>query len=131
MSTSAARSERTEAGLSSEELARAIAASADSKGAADLVALGVGELVSYADYLVICTARNERLAKAIHDEVRLVIKREHDLIPAHEEGVAEGRWILCDYLDCVLHVMVPEARERYRLEQLWGEAPALDLELSG
>ena len=70
-----------------------------------------------------CTARNERLAKAIHDEVHLRLKRE-GLLPARAEGVQEARWVLLDYLDCVLHVFVPETRELYRLEQLWGEAPA-------
>ena len=78
---------------------------------------------------MIATARNERQAKAIHDEVRLRLKRELGLLPARTEGEREARWVLVDYLDCVLHLMVPEMRERYRLERLWGEAPRLELEL--
>ena len=73
---------------------------------------------------MICTARNERQAKAIHDEVHQRLKREDGLLPANVEGEREAGWVLMDYLDCVLHVFVPELRERYRLEVLWGEAPA-------
>ncbi len=115
--------------MTSYELARRIAAIADAKQAEDIVALDVAELVGYTDVLMICTARNERLAKAIHDEVHLDLKREVGILPSHSEGVGENRWILLDYVDCVLHIFVPETRERYRLEQLWGEAPKLDLEL--
>jgi len=113
----------------SEELVRLIAAIADEKLGADLVALDVGELVGYTDFLLICTARNERQAKAIHDEVYHRLKRDHDKLPATVEGEGEARWILMDYLDCVLHVFVPELRDRYRLEVLWGEAPRLELDV--
>ncbi len=115
-------------GLTSEELARRLAAIADEKGATDLVALDVRELVGYTDFLVICTARNERQAKAIHDEVHGRMKAD-GWLPARVEGEREAEWILMDYLDAVLHVFTPELRDRYRLEVLWGEAP--NLELSG
>jgi ribosome-associated protein len=118
------------AALESEALARRIAALADAKQADDLVALDMRELVGYTDFLVICTARNERHAKAIHDEVHQRLKHDQGLLPANVEGEREGRWILVDYLDCVLHVFVPELRERYRMEVLWGEAPRLELELA-
>ena len=94
------------------------------------MALDVHELVGYTDFLVICTARNERQAKAIHDEVYHRLKRE-GLLPARVEGEREREWILVDYLDAVLHVFTPELRERYRLEVLWGEAEKLDLDLAG
>ena len=116
--------------MTSLELARRIAAIADEKQAEEMVALDVAELVGYTDVMLICTARNERLAKAIHDEVYERLKHEDGLLPSRTEGVGENRWILLDYLDCVLHIFVPETRERYRLEQLWGEAPELDLGLS-
>ena len=116
--------------MTSEELARRLAAIADDKGATDLIALDVRQLVGYTDYLVICTARNERQAKAIHDEVYHQLKRD-GWLPARVEGVRESEWVLMDYLDAVLHVFTPEPRERYRLEQLWGEAGRLDLDLAG
>jgi ribosome-associated protein len=120
----------TEPGAS-EELARWVAAIVDDKKGEDIVAIDVRELVSYTDYLVIATARNERQAKAIADEVRLVLKRDAELLPARAEGEGEARWVLLDYLDCVLHVQVPEMRDRYRLERLWGEGSRLELRLEG
>ncbi len=84
-------------------------------------------LVGYTDFLIICTARNERLAKAIHEEVYQRLKHDDGLLPATVEGEVGARWVLMDYLDCVLHVFVPELRDRYRLEVLWGEAPRLEL----
>jgi ribosome-associated protein len=116
--------------MTSEELARRLAAIADDKKATDLVALDVRRLVSYTDYLVICTARNERQAKSVHDEVYHQLKRE-GWLPARVEGEREAEWVLMDYLDAVLHVFTPELRERYRLEVLWGEAEGLELDLAG
>jgi ribosome-associated protein len=116
--------------MSSEELARRLATIADEKKATDLVALDVRQLVGYTDYLVICTARNERQAKAIHDEVYHQLKRD-GWLPARVEGERESEWVLMDYLDAVLHVFTPEPRERYRLETLWGEASQLELDVSG
>lgn len=123
---SAAPQSREREGAGSEELARRIAAIADDKLGEDVVALDVRDLVGYTDFLVICTARNPRQAKAIQDEVRLQLKKD-DLLPARVEGEEEAEWILLDYLDCVLHVFTPELRERYRLETLWGEAGELEL----
>jgi ribosome-associated protein len=113
-----------------QELARRLAAIADDKGARDLMALDVRPLVGYTDYLLIGTARNERQAKAIHDEIYHRMKRE-GWLPARVEGDREAEWILMDYLDCVVHLFTPELRDRYRLEVLWGEAGKLDLDLAG
>ena len=66
---------------------------------------------------------------AIHDAVHKELKDEHALLPRRTEGEREARWILLDYLDVILHVFVPETRERYRLEQLWGEASEIELDL--
>jgi ribosome-associated protein len=111
-------------------MARLMAEVADDKKADDIVALDMRALVAYTDFLVVCTARNERQAKAIHDDVHLRLKRDHGRLPANVEGEADGRWVLMDYLDSVLHVFVPELRERYRLDVLWAEAPRLELELA-
>jgi ribosome-associated protein len=116
--------------MSPDALARRLAAIADDKKATDLVALDVRTLVSYTDYLVICTARNERQAKAVHDEVYHQLKRD-GWLPARVEGEREAEWVLMDYLDAVLHIFTPELRERYRLEVLWGEAERLELDLAG
>jgi ribosome-associated protein len=118
-----AREDEPEASV---DLARRVAAIAEDKLGEDIVVLDMRELVSYTDFLVLVTARNERLAKAIADDVHLQLKGD-GLLPSRTEGVQEARWVLLDYLDCVLHVFVPEAREHYRLEQLWGEAPRVEL----
>ena len=116
-----------ESGLSpSEALARRIADLADSKAATGIVALDMRGLVSYTDFLVICTARNERQARAIADEVKLKLKQEGGLLPGGSEAAEAAGWIVLDYLDCVLHVFTEEARRRYQLEDLWREAPRLD-----
>lgn len=116
--------------MSPHELAKRIAEIADSKMAEDIVALDVAEILGYTDVLLICTARNERQAKAIHDEVHFRLKHEDELLPRRVEGLPEARWVLVDYLDCILHVFVPETRDLYRLDQLWGEAARIDLGLA-
>ena len=113
----------------SENLARQLAELADSKKAEDIVVLDMRDLVAYTDFLAICTARNERQARAIVDEVRLRVKRESGLLPGGVDGGGEAGWTILDYLDVVLHVFTPEARDRYQLEELWRDAPRLELAL--
>jgi ribosome-associated protein len=111
----------------SEALARRLAELADSKAASEIVILNMRELVSYTDFLTICTARNERQARAIADEVKLRLKQEQGLLPSGSEAAETAGWIVLDYLDCVLHVFTEEERQRYALEDLWREAPRLEL----
>jgi len=110
----------------SEALARRVAELADSKAASEIVILNMRELVSYTDFLTICTARNERQARAIADEVKLRLKQEQELLPSGSEAAEAAGWIVLDYLDCVLHVFTEEERQRYALEDLWREAPRLE-----
>lgn len=116
-------------GPGSETLARRLAELADSKKAEEIVVLDMRKLVSYTDFLAICSARNERQAKAIVDEVRVQVKQETGILPGGVDGAGEDGWVVLDYLDCVLHVFTAEARERYQLEELWHEAPRLQLDL--
>ena len=116
--------------ISSEALARRIATLADSKKAEDIVVLDMRGLVAYTDFLAICTARNERQARAVVDEARVQIKADTGLVPSgSDRGGGDADWIILDYLDCVLHVFTNEARDRYQLEDLWREAPRLELDL--
>ena len=82
----------------------------------------------YTDFFVICSGRNPRQTKAIFDEVTGRLKAEQRLLPRTVEGGREATWIIADYLDVVLHVFTPEARNYYRLEDLWGDVPAVELE---
>lgn len=116
--------ERIAGALSPEELAEAIVEYADDRKALDIVQLDLRAIIGYTDFFVICTGRTERQTKAIHDSIHEGMKSAHRRLPQRVEGLPGARWILMDYLDVVVHLFVPDAREYYRLEQLWGEAPA-------
>ena len=117
-----------ESGLTPESILTAIQELAADRKAQDIVALDLRGMIGYADYFVICSGRSDRQARAIHDGIHLGMKSGSGLLPARVEGVGEAGWILMDYLDVVVHIFTPELRERYRLEQLWGEAPAARFE---
>lgn len=108
-----------------ERMVAAIADLAADRKALDIAALDLRGIIGYADYFVICSGRSDRQTRAIHDAIHFGLKSSHGLLPRRVEGLTEGRWILMDYLDVVVHVFTPETRAYYRLEQLWGEAPAL------
>ena len=110
------------------EHARRIAALAQEKLAEDVVILDMRPVCTFTDFFVICTGRNPRQTAAIWDEVHGRMKKEHDLLPRTIDGAQEGTWILADYLDVVLHVFTPDAREYYKLEELWGDLPAVELD---
>ena len=100
-----------------------IAGYAADKLAIDVVVIDLQGVIGYTDYFVICSGNSDRQAKAIHDGIHQGMKSDHGLLPRRVEGLAEARWILMDYLDVIVHVFTPDARDYYRLEQLWGEAP--------
>jgi len=92
--------------------------------AEDVKILDMHELVTYTDYFILCTGRNARLTRRIAEEVTFKLKRDVALLPKSTEGAGSGEWILLDYLDLVVHVFTPAAREFYRLDVLWKQAPA-------
>ena len=108
--------------------ARRIAVLAQEKLAEDVLILDMRSECTFTDYFVIATGRNARQTAAIWDEVHEKLKQEAQAIPRSVDGVQEGTWILADYLDVVLHVFTPEAREYYKLEELWGDLPAVELD---
>ncbi|MCL2769316.1 MAG: ribosome silencing factor [Solirubrobacterales bacterium] len=116
--------ERVAREMSSERLAEEIARYAADKKASEVVELDLRGVVGYTDWFVICSGNTERQTKAIHDAILEGCKREHGTFPRRVEGVGRAQWILMDYLDVVAHIFTPQVREFYRLEQLWGEAPA-------
>jgi ribosome-associated protein len=105
-------------------LAERIAAIASDRKARDIRLVDLCGLVAYTDTLVVCTGNTERQTKAIHDAIHRELKDAHGMLPRRVEGEREARWILMDYLDSVAHVFTPEARAFYRIDQLWGDAPA-------
>jgi ribosome-associated protein len=112
-----------EGAVSGEALAAEISGYAASKKAREILELDLRGLVSYTDYLLICTGNTERQTNAIHDAIEGGVRAAHGLRPRRVEGLPAGTWILMDYLDVVVHIFTPAMREFYRLEALWGEAP--------
>jgi ribosome-associated protein len=119
---------RTPTNLNSLEQARRIAALAQEKLAEDVVILDMRPVCTFTDYFVIASGRNPRQTAAIWDEVHGRMKHDERLMPRTVDGAQEGSWILADYLDVVLHVFTPEARQYYKLEDLWGDVPAVELD---
>lgn len=114
--------------MTPEQLAETIGVLAADKKGADIVALEVGEVLGYTDYFIVCSGNTARQTKGIHDGIHQSLKDDHGLLPRRVEGVREATWILMDYLDVVVHIFTPDARDFYRLEQLWGEVPSRVLE---
>jgi ribosome-associated protein len=114
--------------MTPEQLAETIAALAADKKAIDVVELDVRGVLGYTDFFLVCSGNTARQCKAIHDGIHQTLKDDHGLLPRRVEGVTESRWILMDYLDVVVHILMPEARDFYRLEQLWGEVPSREME---
>jgi ribosome-associated protein len=108
--------------------ARRIAGLAQDKLAQDVLILDMRPVCSYTDFFVLATGQNQRQTKAIWDEVRERLKHEEGVLPRSIAGESEGRWIVGDYLDVVFHVFTPESREYYRLEELWGDVPSIELD---
>lgn len=114
--------------MTPDQLAETIAAQAAEKKAIDVVELDVRGVVNYTDFFLVCSGNTSRQVKAIHDAIHQALKDDHGLLPRRVEGQTEATWILMDYLDVVVHIITPEARDFYRLEQLWGEVPSRALE---
>ncbi|ERG63776.1 MULTISPECIES: ribosome silencing factor [Agrococcus] len=110
------------------ELARAAARAADKALAVDQVALDVSGQLPLTDVFLIATGRNERQVSAIAREIEdaLIVDGAK---PIRREGRADGRWVLLDFSDIVVHVFHEEERTYYQLERLWRDAPVVDLQL--
>ena len=92
------------------------------------LAMADARSVAPEDLLVAERRYPHRVQLLIWDEVHESLKRESRLLPRSVDGAREGAWIIADYLDVVLHVFTPDARGFYRLEELWGDVPAVDVD---
>jgi ribosome-associated protein len=110
--------------ISEHRLLADIVGYASDRKAREIVELDMRGVVGYTDWFVICSGNTDRQVKAIHDAIHEGCKREHGLLPRRVDGVSEAQWVLMDYLDVIVHIFTPQTRDFYRLEQLWGEAPA-------
>ena len=108
--------------ITSRDIAKNLAAVADELKATDIVILDVRKLCDITDFFVICTGNNRRHLRAIQKRLH----GQHTELGAprpRTEGGPDTCWVLLDFIDVVLHVFDPEARDFYDLELLWGDAP--------
>jgi ribosome-associated protein len=108
------------------ELVVTAARAASDKLASQIIAFDVSEQLAITDAFVLASAGNERQVQAIVDEVEEKL-REHGAKPIRREGEREGRWVLLDYGDVVVHVQHEEERQFYALERLWRDCPTIQL----
>jgi ribosome-associated protein len=107
-------------------LARVAAEAASEKLATDIIAYDVSEQLVITDIFLLCSASNDRQIRAVVDEIEEKL-REAGARPVRREGEREGRWVLLDYLDLVIHIQHTEERVFYALERLWKDCPRVPL----
>ena len=95
----------------------------DNRKAEDIVVLVVRELSSITDYFLICSGTSEPHLRAIADELATKLERDHGITPHAADGSLSSGWLVIDLFDVIVHIMHHEARKRYDLETLWGDAP--------
>lgn len=108
------------------DLAKAAAAAAEDKLASKIVAIDVSEQLALTDIFVLASAPNDRQVSAIVESVEDKL-RALGVKPVRREGERDGRWVLIDFSDIVVHVQHEEERDYYQLERLWKDCPAIDL----
>ncbi len=104
------------------------AQAAAAKKATDIVILDVSEVLVITDHFLIATGNNERQVRSIADEIERELLETEKIKPARREGEREGRWVVLDYVDFVVHVFHTEDRAYYELERLWSDARIVPFE---
>ena len=110
------------------KIAKIAAQAAFDKQAENIALLDVSEHLVITDIFLICSANNDRQVAAIVDAVEAALD-EIDIDPIRREGEREGKWVLLDYFDMVVHVQQSEERSLYDLERLWRDCPHIPVEL--
>jgi ribosome-associated protein len=108
------------------ELVRAAAVAASDKLATDIIAFDVSDQLVITDAFLLCSASNDRQVRAVVDEIEERL-RALGAKPIRREGERDGRWVLLDYADIVVHVQHTEERAFYALERLWRDCPIIEL----
>ncbi|HEV8056529.1 MAG TPA: ribosome silencing factor [Nocardioidaceae bacterium] len=111
------------------QLVLVAAQAASDKLAGDVIAIDVSDRLAITDAFIVCSAANDRQVQAIVDEVETRL-RALDAKPVRREGERQGRWVLLDYVDVVVHVFHEEERTYYALERLWRDCPLIELPAS-
>ncbi len=114
----------------SQELAWAIAQAADDRKGDDILILQVGEVSYLTDYFVIVTGFSRVQVRAISQSIEQKVETMWERRPLRVEGQAEGSWILQDYGEVIVHILLPQEREFYNLEAFWGHAEQIEFQAS-
>lgn len=112
-------------GRESTRRAQLAADAAATKLGTDIVLLDVGEILQIVDWFVVVSASNTRQVRTIVDDVEAAMKSTDGGGPVRSEGLDDGRWVLLDCGDVVVHVFLDEVRAFYNLERLWGDVPRI------
>lgn len=110
----------------SRELAMTAARAADDRKGGNIVVLEVAEVSYLADYFVIVTGFSRVQVRAISQWIQDKVEQECDRLPRQVEGQIDGTWVLLDYGDAIVHILMPKEREFYNLEAFWGHAARID-----
>ncbi len=114
--------------LSSLEKAKRAAIAAHDKIASEIVAINVRDVVTFADLFLIASGRSDRHVRSIAEGIEEALKKSGEKVHG-VEGRDEGRWVLIDLGDVIVHIFQKQARKDYDLERLWSDAPPVDLGL--
>ena len=110
--------------MTSDSLKDLVVTTLDDNKAQEITAIDVRDLTQVTDYFVIATATSTRHAKSLADKVGQAAKAQN-VMPLSTTGEEAGEWVLLDLQDVVVHIMLPEARQFYQLEKLWGMTEAI------
>lgn len=113
--------------MQTQERAQLCVAYALDKKAFNVRLLDVRKISSLTDYLLIVSGRSDRQVQAVADSIHLGLKKDHATMPLAIEGQKEGRWVLIDYGDVMVHIFQESVREYYDLDGLWSEAEELSI----
>jgi ribosome-associated protein len=108
--------------ISGEELARACAKAADETQAENIRIWDMRGVSNLTDFMVVCSGTSMPHLRAVLRDVTGLVEEWHGVNPVHSEGKPDTRWVVLDYIDVMVHVMHPEIREFYGLEDLWADA---------
>ncbi len=112
----------------SHNLAMTIAQSADDRKAEDIVILQVAEVTHLTDYFVIVTGFSKAQVRAISQSIRQKVEERWQRLPLRTEGLAESSWVVQDYGEVIVHILLPQEREFYNLEAFWGHAEQIEFD---
>jgi len=108
--------------IQGEELARACAKAADEIQAEDIRIWDMRGVSNLTDFMVVCSGSSMPHLRAVLRDVSGLVEEWHGVRPAHTDGKPDTRWVVLDYIDVMVHVMHPEMRDFYGLEELWADA---------